>query len=56
MLKTFCGYPLGGKYNINLDEWNKMLDDYYRSHGWDKRGLPELETLVNLGLSDVAEN
>lgn len=53
--KQFVNVPLDGKYRIDLDKWNKMLTRYYRLHGWDTRGLPKKDTLVNLGLDDVAE-
>jgi len=53
--KQFVDVPLDGKYNIDLYKWNKMLTKYYHLHGWNKRGLPKIDTLVNLGLPDVAE-
>jgi len=31
-------------------EFNEMLDEYYRLHGWDKDGIPRKETLKRLGL------
>jgi aldehyde:ferredoxin oxidoreductase len=36
--------------------WNRMLDDYYRLHGWDAAtGWPTAKCLSDLGLTDVAE-
>jgi aldehyde:ferredoxin oxidoreductase len=35
--------------------WDKMLDIYYESMGWDKEGKPLPETLKNLGLEDVGK-
>jgi len=35
-----------------LDE---MLDEYYHLRGWDKDGVPTRETLVNLNMSEVAD-
>jgi len=31
-------------------EFNEMLDEYYRLHGWDENGVPKKETLKRLGL------
>lgn len=36
-------------------ELDKLLKDYYDVRGWDKRGSPTREKLVELGLIDVAE-
>jgi aldehyde:ferredoxin oxidoreductase len=36
--------------------WDKMLDIYYASMGWDKEGKPLPETLKNLGLEDVGKD
>jgi len=37
-------------------EWGRMLDRYYELHGWDVRtGWPKRETLVRLGLAEVAD-
>ncbi|MBM4305467.1 MAG: aldehyde ferredoxin oxidoreductase family protein [Deltaproteobacteria bacterium] len=35
---------------ISREEFNGMLDEYYRLHGWDKNGIPRKETLRRLGL------
>ena len=36
--------------------FHKMMDVYYMQRGWDlKDGWPRKETLINLGLEDVAE-
>ena len=32
-----------------------MLDEYYEVRGWTADGLPKVETLSTLGLSDEAE-
>jgi len=34
------------------EEFSRMLDEYYRLHGWDEEGLPTRRTLKRLGLSD----
>ena len=35
---------------ISHDEFDKMLDEYYRLHGWDGNGVPEKNTLKRLGI------
>lgn len=44
-------------WKIDEDDWNKMLDEYYDLHGWDREtSFPKRETLVDLGLDDVADD
>jgi aldehyde:ferredoxin oxidoreductase len=41
--------------SLNIDKWDKMLDEYYTLHGWDKRtGWPTREVLEKLDLKDIA--
>jgi aldehyde:ferredoxin oxidoreductase len=50
--------PEGKLSGWKLDEnkFNKVLDEYYELHGWDKEtSYPTRETLVNLGLKYVAD-
>jgi aldehyde:ferredoxin oxidoreductase len=35
---------------ISRAEFEKMLDEYYRLHGWDGNGIPTKRTLRKLGL------
>ena len=35
---------------ISHNEFNGMLDEYYRLHGWDGNGIPKRENLEKLGL------
>ena len=35
---------------ISREEFEKMLDEYYRLHGWDENGIPRKKTLRKLGL------
>jgi len=35
---------------ISRKGFNRMLDEYYRLHGWDKNGIPKMENLKRLGL------
>ena len=54
--KRFVDVPLNGKYRIDLNKWNNMLDHYYELHGWDKKtGWPKRKTLENLDLKEVAD-
>lgn len=47
--------PLKGT-KLSEEKINKLLDHYYRSRGWDeKSGLPTSEKLIQLGLSDIAD-
>jgi len=39
---------------IDRNEFQKMLDEYYELHGWDKDGFPKKETLERLGISGGA--
>lgn len=36
---------------ISRNEFDGMLDEYYRLHGWDRNGIPKRERLKKLGLS-----
>jgi aldehyde:ferredoxin oxidoreductase len=44
------GLPAIKGAHIDREKFNKMLDEYYELHGWDKEGLPLPETLKRLGL------
>ena len=41
--------------NLNLQGYDRLLDDYYKSRGWDRNGIPESTTLQKLGLEDIAQ-
>jgi len=41
--------PAQGAF-ISRNEFDHMLDDYYRLHGWGKNGVPKKNTLKRLGL------
>jgi aldehyde:ferredoxin oxidoreductase len=48
--------PAAG-WKMDLEKYNKMLDDYYDLHGWDREtSYPKRETLKGLGLGHVAED
>jgi aldehyde:ferredoxin oxidoreductase len=36
---------------IERHEFGKMLDEYYRLHGWDEQGIPTAKTLARLGIA-----
>ncbi len=37
---------------ISHKEFDEMLDEYYRLHGWDEDGIPEKKNLKRLGLDE----
>ena len=42
---------------LDLDNWNKMLDEYYELHKWDiKTGMPNKKVLFELGLEELVKN
>jgi aldehyde:ferredoxin oxidoreductase len=44
-------------WKIDLEKWNKMLDEYYELHGWDRKtSFPMRKSLVDLGLETVARD
>ena len=40
---------------LDLQGYDRLLDDYYKSRGWDRNGIPQTTTLQRLGLEDVAQ-
>jgi aldehyde:ferredoxin oxidoreductase len=52
--KRFTAQPLDGRFAIDLQSWEEMLDRYYALHGWDKgTGKPLKETLDRLDLGAI---
>ena len=44
-------------WKIDTGEWNRMLDEYYELHGWDKEtGFPTKKVLTDLALEYVADH
>ena len=41
--------------SLDREEYDSMLQLYYKRRGWDSRGIPTTKTLVQLGLRDVAQ-
>ena len=37
---------------ISREKFARMLDEYYRLHGWDKNGVPTNKTIRKLGLAE----
>jgi aldehyde:ferredoxin oxidoreductase len=50
---TTDGLPVVRGRALDREKFNKMLDEYYAHHGWDKDGIPTQETLSRLKLSDL---
>jgi aldehyde:ferredoxin oxidoreductase len=46
----------GSQKGVKLDfqKYGQLLDEYYKSRGWNRNGVPEASTLRKLGLEDVA--
>jgi aldehyde:ferredoxin oxidoreductase len=40
---------------VDREKYEQMLDWYYELRGWDQNGIPQKETLENLGLKEVAK-
>jgi aldehyde:ferredoxin oxidoreductase len=47
---TPAGLPIARNKKIDREQFEKMLDEYYEFHKWDKNGVPTEETLKKLGL------
>lgn len=48
---TFAGWKL------DVERYNKLLDEYYDLHGWDKEtSYPTRKALADLGLEDIADD
>jgi aldehyde:ferredoxin oxidoreductase len=43
------GYTPKGKI-ISKEDFERLLDEYYKLHGWDNQGIPKKDTLQKLGL------
>jgi len=44
-------------WRIDKDKYNRMLDEYYDLHGWDREtSYPKRQTLIDLGLEYVADD
>jgi len=44
------GLPIVKGTKMDKKKWEKLLDEYYELHGWDKNGMPTEEALKKLGL------
>jgi len=47
---TPIGLPIARGKKIDRERFEKMLDEYYGLHNWDRNGVPKKETLEKLGL------
>ena len=53
--KVMMSGPFQGEC-LSLEKWDKMLDEYYELHGWERKsGRPTRETLEKVGLREVAD-
>jgi aldehyde:ferredoxin oxidoreductase len=37
---------------LDREKFQKMIDEYYKYHGWDKNGVPTRKTLTRLGIDN----
>jgi aldehyde:ferredoxin oxidoreductase len=49
---TPIGLPRVKGLKIDRDEFEKMLDEHYKLHGWDDNGVPTQKTLQRLGIDE----
>ena len=43
-------------FKFSLQDYDKLLDEYYRLHGCNQEGIPTREKLESLALRDVADD
>jgi aldehyde:ferredoxin oxidoreductase len=44
-------------WKIDEEKFNRMLDEYYDLHGWDRKtSFPMRKTLIDLNLESVAQD
>ncbi len=48
--ETKRGLPFMKGRKLDRERYERMLDEYYRQHGWDENGVPKEETLTRLGI------
>ncbi len=41
------------RYRLDRDKFQPVVNEFYRLHGWDERGIPTSATLAGLGLADI---
>ena len=56
--RRICNLPAFGDYSANrevkIENYDKMLDEYYDSRGWDRKtGIPSKEKLKELDLDEI---
>jgi len=44
--------PIARGKKINREKFDRMLDEYYELHGWNRNGEPQASTLKKLGLEN----
>ena len=50
---TKLGLPVARGKSIDREKFTAMLDEYYRLHEWDEKGIPKAELLKRLDLVDL---
>ncbi len=53
---TPVGLPVAKNKKIDREKFSKMLDEYYKLHGWGNDGIPTAGTLKKLGLDKEPSN
>jgi aldehyde:ferredoxin oxidoreductase len=43
-------------YRCEKENWDRMLDEFYELHGWDKEtGLQTRKNLIKMGMENVVQ-
>ncbi len=53
---TPVGLPIAKNKKIISEKFERMLDEYYELHSWDKNGVPTMEALKKLSLDKEPTN
>jgi len=53
--QTFMSKPLDGRYRLDREKYDLLLDRYYDHHCWDSNGRPKKGALEALELDEVVE-
>ncbi len=53
--EIFFSRPLAGKYCLNREQYQVLLDKYYEHHCWDRNGYPKKSTLKSFGLEFIGQ-
>jgi len=53
--EIFFSRPLAGRYRLNRQQYQALLDKYYEHHCWDRNGYPKKGALKSLGLEFITQ-